>query len=582
MYQWLPEALRSWFLPPPSCPPDKEPSSLPRPRKRRRRRRSIQSSLEDLEQEQTKRQKLGIFGTLTKGIASLITLPSQLAAKYLQTEDQHAEVKDEPFSNASNGTLSDKQMEPTPGKQMCKLYKKTGCGTSMHPDVEVVSDYHKVMPCLRYDCSTGKNSKRSHSLFQEDLLQWGLATHQHKLEDSSLDAGRYLRKPHYTVEEASAETFQNEEREKYKMLLEQEKEKGSKNNSRPITAKHLDMHSHTRGSISGMDVPSFETPRNGVRNIGLLCSNRNANSLATSERSSELDKIVVQKKKDMEREIANVLSYGQEDEILTSAFKLNITRGDIQTLRNQHWLNDVARSVKLLKKKKPLMSYRLESMLGVRPTKTTLFTVSGLAKEKNPSAPEAASAVLVWLPWVFKEDIVQVVIGHEKARASERDAAAGAVPVPGSPPLLVINFYMNLLVERNKRQGLPVLYAFSTFFYPKLNTAGYNAVIDMRRETIKYFDSMGQNGHKICMKLQQYLQDESKAKRNVDINASSWTLYSMKPHEIPQQLNGSDCGMFTCKYADFISRDKPIVFTQCHMPYYRKRMVWEILHQHLL
>ena len=34
------------------------------------------------------------------------------------------------------------------------------------------------------------------------------------------------------------------------------------------------------------------------------------------------------------------------------------------------------------------------------------------------------------------------------------------------------------------------------------------------------------------------------------------------PQEIPQQMNGSDCGMFTCKYADYITKDKPITFTQ--------------------
>lgn len=45
----------------------------------------------------------------------------------------------------------------------------------------------------------------------------------------------------------------------------------------------------------------------------------------------------------MEREIENVLSHGKEDEILSSAFKLQITRGDIQTLRNQQWLNDVVK-----------------------------------------------------------------------------------------------------------------------------------------------------------------------------------------------------------------------------------------------
>uniref|UniRef100_A0A452EWB8 Ubiquitin-like protease family profile domain-containing protein n=1 Tax=Capra hircus TaxID=9925 RepID=A0A452EWB8_CAPHI len=205
---------------------------------------------------------------------------------------------------------------------------------------------------------------------------------------------------------------------------------------------------------------------------------------------------------DMEKEISNALGHGPQDEILSSAFKLRITRGDIQTLRNYHWLNDE-----------------------------------------------------------------------------------------------VINFYMNLLVERNKRQGYPALYAFSTFFYPKLKSGGYQAVkrwkkgskvhwslvaIDLRKRCLKYLDSMGQKGHRICEILLQYLQDESKTKRNIDLNLLEWTHYSMKPQEILQQLNGSNCGMFTCKYADYISRDKPITFTQHQMPLFRKKMVWEILHQQLL
>eukprot|EP00064_Thunnus_orientalis_P000837 superscaffoldBa00000048_g838 len=52
--------------------------------------------------------------------------------------------------------------------------------------------------------------------------------------------------------------------------------------------------------------------------------------------------------------------------------------------------------------------------------------------------------------------------------------------------------------------------------------------------------------------------------------------------EIPQQMNGSDCGMFTCKYADYITKDKSITFTQKHMPYFRRRMVWEIVNHKLL
>uniref|UniRef100_A0A8D0G1N0 Ubiquitin-like protease family profile domain-containing protein n=1 Tax=Strix occidentalis caurina TaxID=311401 RepID=A0A8D0G1N0_STROC len=40
----------------------------------------------------------------------------------------------------------------------------------------------------------------------------------------------------------------------------------------------------------------------------------------------------------------------------------------------------------------------------------------------------------------------------------------------------IVNFYMCLLVERSKKKGYPAVHAFSTFFYPKLISAGYDAV----------------------------------------------------------------------------------------------------------
>ncbi|XP_022419001.1 sentrin-specific protease 2-like, partial [Delphinapterus leucas] len=187
---------------------------------------------------------------------------------------------------------------------------------------------------------------------------------------------------------------------------------------------------------------------------------KNCSSKERDKRTDDLLELT----EDMEKEISNALGHGPQDEILSSAFKLRITRGDIQTLKNYHWLNDE-----------------------------------------------------------------------------------------------VINFYMNLLVERNKKQGYPALYAFSTFFYPKLKSGGYQAVkrwtkgvnlfeqelilvpihrkvhwslvvIDLRKKCLKYLDSMGQKGHRICEILLQYLQDESKTKRNIDLNVLEWTHYSMKPH----------------------------------------------------
>uniref|UniRef100_A0A8C6GPG6 Ubiquitin-like protease family profile domain-containing protein n=1 Tax=Mus spicilegus TaxID=10103 RepID=A0A8C6GPG6_MUSSI len=219
---------------------------------------------------------------------------------------------------------------------------------------------------------------------------------------------------------------------------------------------------------------------------------------------------------DMEKEIENALGPGPQEKILSSRFKLQISRGDIQTLENGQWLNDE-----------------------------------------------------------------------------------------------VINFYMNLLIERNENQGYPALHVFSTFFYPKLKHGGYSSVkrwtqginlfekelilvpihqrvhwslvvIDLRKRSIVYLDSMGQTGKSICETIFQYLQNESKTRRNIELDPLEWKQYSVTSEEIPLQLNGSDCGMFTCKYADYIARDQPVTFSQQHMPTFRKRMVWEILHSQLL
>ncbi|KAM7411900.1 hypothetical protein PAMA_021736 [Pampus argenteus] len=175
----------------------------------------------------------------------------------------------------------------------------------------------------------------------------------------------------------------------------------------------------------------------------------------------------------------------------------------------------------------------------------------------------------------------------------------------------VINFYMNLLVERSKNPNLPTVNTFNTFFYPKLRSSGYSAVrrwtkkmdifskdillvpvhlgvhwclsvVDFRKKAVMYFDSMGGNNDEACTILFKYLQQESKDKKGKELDTSGWSLHSKKRNEIPQQMNGSDCGMFTCKYADYITKDKSITFTQKHMPYFRKRMVWEILNHKLL
>lgn len=181
----------------------------------------------------------------------------------------------------------------------------------------------------------------------------------------------------------------------------------------------------------------------------------------------------------------------------------------------------------------------------------------------------------------------------------------------------VINFYLSLVMDRSSKSGGLKVYSFSTFFFPKLQGAGAGqtgghtavrrwtkavdlflcdlilvplhlgvhwalAVIDVTSKTVKAFDSMGQRHEDICCLLLRYIQEEHKMKKGRELDVSKWTVCSMRPSEIPQQKNGSDCGVFACKYADYLAKDRPLTFKQCHMPLFRKLMIWEILNQKLL
>ncbi|XP_051562223.1 sentrin-specific protease 2-like [Myxocyprinus asiaticus] len=176
----------------------------------------------------------------------------------------------------------------------------------------------------------------------------------------------------------------------------------------------------------------------------------------------------------------------------------------------------------------------------------------------------------------------------------------------------VINFYMNLVMSRSEQEvGCRKVYSFSTFLFPKLHGGGYTAVrrwtkavdlflydiilvplhlgvhwslavVDFISKSVRSYDSMGQRHDDICNMILLYLKEEFKVKKGRDLDISKWTVSSLRPTEIPQQKNGSDCGVFICKYADYISRGCNLTFRQNHMPYFRKAMIWEILNQKLL
>ncbi|GER52187.1 sentrin-specific protease [Striga asiatica] len=178
----------------------------------------------------------------------------------------------------------------------------------------------------------------------------------------------------------------------------------------------------------------------------------------------------------------------------------------------------------------------------------------------------------------------------------------------------VINFYLELLKEREKREPEKFLkcHFFNTFFYKKLisGRGGYNfqsvrrwttqrklgynllqcdkifvpihkevhwclAIINKKDKKFQYLDSLRGVDSQVLDVLARYFVDEVKEKCGKDIDVSSWENEYVT--DLPEQANGFDCGMFMIKYADFYSRDIGLCFSQEHMPYFRRRTAKEIL-----
>ena len=53
----------------------------------------------------------------------------------------------------------------------------------------------------------------------------------------------------------------------------------------------------------------------------------------------------------------------------------------------------------------------------------------------------------------------------------------------------------------------------------------------------------------------RYLVDEAMNKKKVELDIDEWTVLP-RPDDLPWQMNGCDCGVFTCMFADFVMEDE--------------------------
>jgi len=86
---------------------------------------------------------------------------------------------------------------------------------------------------------------------------------------------------------------------------------------------------------------------------------------------------------------------------------------------------------------------------------------------------------------------------------------------------------------------------------------------------------MGMSRQKVFELLREYLDAEHRNKRKKPFDFAGWIDFEYE--DLPQQENGWDCGVFTCQFLEAMSRgEENFTFKQSHMPYFRRRMIWEI------
>lgn len=177
----------------------------------------------------------------------------------------------------------------------------------------------------------------------------------------------------------------------------------------------------------------------------------------------------------------------------------------------------------------------------------------------------------------------------------------------------IIDYYMLLLNERNENKGLPktcsmpanIWMFYSNFGYEDIRKRHWTkkfrlnfeillipicesnhwrlAIVDMRSQTIRYFDSLGLGDAKLILrKVFGFLNDHIQREIGMLIKLDEWNLEIAANIPMQSKTNDYDCGVFCCQYAEFVSRNCPLNFEQKDTKYLRQKMLYEIYKEEML
>jgi Ulp1 family protease len=168
----------------------------------------------------------------------------------------------------------------------------------------------------------------------------------------------------------------------------------------------------------------------------------------------------------------------------------------------------------------------------------------------------------------------------------------------------IIECYFNLLVKNR-----PEINCFSPIFYLEFNSDPQKAlrnwypetnlfskskifipviinhhwtliVIDFVEKKCIHFDSTHHKTFFHLDRIKRFLTLKHLLHFNSEFPSKEWKFY--QDFSITKQNNDYDCGVFICKYAEFILKEYSLEFDPIYMPYYRKKILLDILNEDIL
>jgi len=223
---------------------------------------------------------------------------------------------------------------------------------------------------------------------------------------------------------------------------------------------------------------------------------------------------------------------GREDEVLAKIGADSVQRGSIQRLQPCQWLNDEV----------------IHFFLTVLSKRDEEICANNSSKKRSH---------------FFKSFFMSTLLNEGNA----------------NPALNGKYDYKNVKRWSKKVPGKDI-FQLDKIFFP-INQGGMHwvcAVAFMQEKRIQFYDSFGSDGMDYIECIFQYIQDEHQSKKSSPLpGQGDWSLVPCDD-KTPHQLNGFDCGVFTCMFIDFLSRDCPLdvlgqdIVTEC-----RERIALSIL-----